>query len=215
MTKPHDLFDAVGQRFGCWTILAPAKTKWGSAHVSCRCDCGTIKDVEYRNLLRARSLSCGCSRAPRIRERSYKHGGGGTRLYGIWHGMNRRCGNPRAVHYERYGGRGIAVCVEWREDFECFRAWAISAGYTDDKEIDRINNHGNYQPDNCRWASRKENARNTSRTVLLTAFGETKPISAWAEDDRSVVSSYALNSRLKRGWSPEDAIMRPSKVKIH
>jgi len=211
MTAPHFTERSIGQTFGSWTVIAVAKSKRDVSHVTCRCACGTIRDVEYRNLLRGRSRDCGCGRKKTLGASRRTHGEGQTRLYHLWHGMIRRCIDARAAYYQRYGGRGITVCQEWQESFASFKEWALSAGYSDDKEIDRIDNDGNYEPNNCRWVTRKENARNTGRAILLTAFGETKCIAEWGDDERCVVTRHTLLGRIKRGWSPEDAIRTPNR----
>ena len=91
-----------------------------------------------------------------------KHGDTETRLYKIWTGMTSRCYNKNNYNYQRYGGRGIKVCIEWRE-YKSFKEWSIENGYQDDLSIDRINNNGNYEPDNCRWADSKTQNRNTRK----------------------------------------------------
>ena len=83
------------------------------------------------------------------------HGMSHTRLYRIWNAMKQRCENPKAISFPRYGGRGIAVCTEWKNSFEAFRNWAMANGYSDKLTIDRINNDGNYEPSNCRWVTNK------------------------------------------------------------
>jgi hypothetical protein len=95
-----------------------------------------------------------------------KHGGTGTRLYNIWCGMKDRCYNPNAIPYSRYGGKGITICDEWVNDYDTFREWALTHGYKDTLTIDRINNNLGYSPVNCRWITKAEQNRNTSRTKL-------------------------------------------------
>jgi hypothetical protein len=122
--------------------------------------------------------------------------------------MLARCNNPNAGSYDNYGGRGITVCREWL-DYEEFRAWALANGYADDLSIDRINNDGNYEADNCRWATDGTQRRNSRRTHLLTAFGETKCCQDWAADRRCTVSYTGLMKRLRLGWEAEAAIGSP------
>ena len=146
----HDL---TGRRFGKLTVIREMPVHPGRQKVTweCRCDCGETAECTTTNLLSGKSMSCGCVRT--------KHNGKGTRLYRILTGMKDRCHNKRSAYYRRYGGRGIIVCDEWKNDFAKFRAWAKANGYQENLTIDRIDNDGNYEPSNCQWLTLEENAR--------------------------------------------------------
>lgn len=124
--------------------------------------------------------------------------------------MRDRCKNPNNPAHHHYGGRGITVCREWDESYYAFKEWAEANGYSDDLELDRINNDGPYSPDNCRWVSHKANTRNTRRSNYLTAFGERKTLAEWVEDPRCVVGRSALDGRLQNDWEPEAALTTPA-----
>ena len=137
-----------------------------------------------------------------------KHGAWGTRLYTIYIQMKQRCYNPNRREYKNYGGRGIAVCDEWKDNFSNFADWAILNGYSDDLTIDRIDVNRNYEPSNCRWATIKQQQRNTTRNRYITAFGETKTMAEWAEQNG--LSQDLIKDRLnKLHWSAEDAVSTP------
>lgn len=138
------------------------------------------------------------------------HGFSKTRLYKIYAGIKTRCYNPAATGYSRYGGRGILMEEDWYASFGEFKRWAESQGYRDDLTIDRIDNDGPYSPDNCRWVTNKANCRNSSVVVKLTAFGETKSMSDWAEDSRCQCSYYNLRGRIAAGWDAQLAISTPT-----
>lgn len=151
--------DLSGFRFGSLVVLHRAESAQpGKARWRCRCDCGGFLDVLAWNLTSGAQHRCSACVSQAQAKAITKHGACGSRLYKTWNDMLQRCNNPNLSNYRHYGGKGIQVCDEWR-DFESFQAWALSTGYTDGLTIDRINPAGNYEPNNCRWLSRSENAR--------------------------------------------------------
>jgi hypothetical protein len=138
------------------------------------------------------------------------HGLTGTRLYKVWARMKERCNSPTCTAYEWYGARGISVCAEWNRSFVVFRDWATASGYHDDLTIERVDNNGNYEPSNCTWITKRQQAVNRRSTRMLAAFGETKAVSQWAEDPRCVVSYAVLVWRTRKGMGNEEAITTPT-----
>lgn len=147
------------------------------------------------------------------------HGESKSRLYKIWSGMINRCRHSEAERFNgtTYQNYKVQYCKEWSK-YEVFREWALSSGYQEDLSIDRIDFKGNYEPSNCKWSDRKAQTRNRSKTnhLELTAFGETRSIFDWIDDDRCSISIQCLRYRLKQGWPVEKAIIEPSgsQVKI-
>lgn len=169
--------DLAGQKFGRLTAIEYlGKNKW-----LCKCECGNEVEVRGTFLQNGHTQSCGCYHKEQARAYSTKHGMKGTRLYRIWNRMKDRCNNVNNYDYARYGERGIKVCDAWLTDFEAFHDWAMNNGYQDGLTIDRIDVDGNYEPDNCRWATSKQQARNTTRNRYYTINGETHCLSEWCE----------------------------------
>lgn len=207
------LIDLTGQRFGRLVVMGKAANEAETDHHAmwkCRCDCGKETAVRGTLLRRGSVKSCGCLSKEMVRERitvhNTTHGESYTRLYSIWADMCDRCKRSTNKSYVNYGGRGIRVCAEW-EDFSAFHKWALASGYRDELTIDRIDNDGDYEPSNCRWADRKEQGRNRRSNRLLTYKGQTKPLIEWAEQFQ--IPKHTLARRLKAGWSIEKALETP------
>lgn len=180
--------------------------------VEADCECGSIRMYLFNSLVREETQSCGCLAREMSSLRMTNHGLYKHPLFTIWVSMRQRCYNKRHKSYPDYGGRGISVCDTWNLEFLPFYKWAIENGWAKGLDIDRQENNGNYDPDNCKFVSRPESNRNTRRNRMYTAFGETKCLFDWGKDSRCVVSVWALRSRIDRdGWDDfEKALTSPA-----
>jgi len=219
MRKPTNLF---GLHFGRLTVIGkepqrkenkPYKFFW-----LCLCECGTTKLIDGKYLRNGDTQSCGCRKIDSTKMRFTKHGAKkgrkASRLYSTWQNMLTRCRNKNSGCSQHYLQRGISVTEEW-EKFIPFRDWAVSNGYTDDLEIDRIDNNGPYSPENCRWVIHAINVANRNCVPQISAFGEKKSRAEWHRDYRCVVPYTTLVDRLNHEWIAEWAISTPSRMGPH
>lgn len=167
----------IGMRFGRLTVIGvdESNTTKNTKYI-CQCDCGNLTSVSRCNLKSGHIISCGCYN----REKNRKHGMSHTRIFGIYKCMMHRCNSPKDHAYSEYGGRGIKVCKEWQDDFLNFYNWSMENGYSDDLSIDRIDNNGNYEPSNCRWATQIQQMNNTRYNNHVLYGGKRYTVSEFA-----------------------------------
>ena len=198
--------DLTGNKYGMLTVLCPVRKIVGNGHPQtywrCSCSCGNGKEVVVVKfwLISADNPNCGCCRS--------QHGMSQSSEYKSWGAMKYRCTNPKCWDWDHYGGRGIKVCQRWLNSFEDFYK---DMGPKPDSSysIDRIDNDGDYYPENCRWASPKQNNNNRSSTVTITYKGETKVLSDWSKI--TGIDMKTITTRLRKGWSVADALETPTK----
>lgn len=201
--------DMTGHKCGRLTVVArAANNKAGRAMWHCRCECGVTVVVWGAALRNGTTRSCGCLNREATAKATTTHGGarlsGHEPLYRVWRSMKRCCRAPVGTDdWRRYAGRGIHVCDRWA-DYANFRDDMLPTwrrGLT----IDRIDNDGNYEPSNCRWATKKVQARNRRTNFYISYNGETKTVAQWAEDTGIPVSRI-YQRIVKLGWPPEKAL---------
>lgn len=203
--KPSYQFkNLLGQEFGRLTVVRYVKNKNSKGHKwECVCSCGNVSLVSPCSLIRGDTQSCGCIARSNAASRLFQHGESRSITYSSWRAMINRSSNENNPSYKRYGGAGIFVCERWENSYLDFLE---DMGERPSKEysIDRIDNKDGYYPENCRWASKIEQANNKNRTRNVCVNGVTKSVSQWARDI-GVKPGFLFNY-VYRGMSVEDAI---------
>lgn len=185
--------DLTGRRFGKLLVVGEAgRDPYGSVTWNCHCDCGGSSVVRGTHLTGGATQSCGCGVIEAATRAKTKHGGSNTPLYSRWRAMNSRCnsGNPN------YGSRGITVCERWLS-FEAFSE-DMGPSFLEGLELDRIDNDGNYEPGNCRWASRVQQQRNRRNNHRVAINGRTMTLADWEEE--TGIKANTILTRIRRGW---------------
>jgi hypothetical protein len=216
----------VGQKFGRLEFTGrflfcktKEKLKDGSSRnilsVECRCECHSIRFYRLYDLEHGSVTGCYCQQVSHcaiLSQRKIIRQPLERNLKNIWNLILDRCYHELNLGYHNYGGRGIFMCAEWKDSFPSFYVWAIENGYEKGLELDRKDNDGPYAPWNCKWATRKEQMRNTRKNVYVSAFNERKCIAEWAEDPRCPIGYAGLRNRIAAGMNPEEAITSPSRL---
>lgn len=194
----------INKRFGKLIIvkeIEAKKYKNGTIHrrVLAICDCGNETEVTYNTLQTGSTKSCGCLR-------NVANGLSGTRIHNIYTRIIFRCYSDKSNRAYRYKQRGIKVCKKWKNDFMSFYNWAMSNGYRENLQIDRRDNDGDYEPDNCRWVTPKQQNNNRSDNVRIEIDGKKISLRVYLEKHNRVNDWYAIRRRLTNGWSDIEAI---------
>ena len=192
--------DLTGKRFGRLNVLKNIGFKhYGKKRVRkvplflCQCDCGSVCECSETVLVKGYAKSCGCLKREILNEEKTTHKLSNTKLYRVWSSMKDRCYREECKSYKNYGGRGICVCDEWKNDFKAFHDWAIANGYRDGLTIERKDVNGNYEPGNCCWIPKSEQSKNRRNVHLITYNGVTKTLSDWSRHlkvDRGTIRKY-------------------------
>jgi len=193
--------DLTGQRFGSLTVLGyVGKDKHDNSVWLCGCDCGNEKEIRYYRLTSGSTRNCGC------RVSNWIHGMGRSPEYKAWHAMIHRCTKKDDKNYHHYGGRGIGVCERWSVSFEAFYQ-DMGPRPNPSYSLDRIDNNGNYEPNNCRWATVQEQGNNRRTNTKITFKGQTMSIAQWSQV--TGIDTSNLCKRIQAGWPIERVLTEP------
>lgn len=214
------LIDRTGERYGRLIVIERAPNFVCSSGRQlvmwrCKCDCGNITNVSTNSLRSGLTTSCGCWNYEQQKSSITKHrihgdtNGEFRLLYEKWNKIKSRCYSECCHSYKNYGGRGIKMCDEWKNDYLSFKQWALSNGYDKHLSIDRIDVNGDYCPWNCRWVTNKQQQNNKRNNKYITFNNITHTQQEWAEI--TGLSRHTIASRLKLGWSIEKTLTTPSK----
>lgn len=207
--------DITGHKYGRLTVLYEDLEYLGRGRKwVCKCDCGTIKSYFMSNLRSKRNTpkTCGCIFHDGTLKKG-THNMRNSRLYCIWRSMKQRCLVTTSTAYHNYGGRGISICQEWIDNFKSFRDWAYSSGYSDNLTIDRINNDGDYCPENCRWISKKAQCSNKRTNVFFEYNGEIHTLTEWSEI--TGLNRHTIAYRINHNWPKDKILIEPPKHGEH
>ena len=210
----------MGKTFNQLTVIGVAgKDKRGATLFSCKCSCGQTTTALAYQLESSGKKSCGCLSREVSRKRLTKHGESNSRLYKLWKGVSKRCYCKTCEGYKNYGGRGIKMCDEWRDNFLAFKEFMLSIGYdetlpTGEQTIERIDVNGNYEPSNCKLISKTEQNYNKRNNNLVTYKGETKPITEFA-NELGIDVDVVLNRIKNHGYTVEEALEKPVRKAPH
>lgn len=213
-----NLIDLTNKKFNKLLVLKRSPKRSSCAYWVCQCDCGNIKTISS-NSLKSGQISCGCSKYEGAAERGRFVGKlpkthckmltlKFKKEYLTWNNIKARCKQKKLRCYSSYGGRGIKVCESWINNFEQFLN-DMGPAPTPKHTIDRINNDGNYEPENCRWATRNVQALNTSKNLFFEKNGLRMSITQWSKYLGG--APQLIRMRLTKGWTLEDALSTPVK----
>jgi hypothetical protein len=197
--------EMIGNKFGRLLVLSlNGQDKRGNRLFLCKCDCGCEATKAGWLLRRGDTTSCGCRKKTVLGENTRTHGARKTRAYSSWWNMKSRCERENSKFYNDYGGRGIKICERWN-DFSNFLEdmGQPKEGMT----LERINNNGNYEPSNCRWADRKLQANNRRSSKYIEVDGVIKTLQQWANLYK--INRSTITERIKAGWTAKAAVQTP------
>lgn len=192
----------TGEVYGNLTVISECVPRIYSGYphrvFMCQCKCGETKEILLSKIRTGHTISCGCYKKEVFIKHHHTHNMSNTKFYRLWNGMKNRCYLKSDKDYKNYGSRGISVCEEWRKDILSFYNWAIDNGYKNGLSIDRIDNNGSYEPNNCRWITNAEQSHNKRNNVNIKIDGITKCLSEWCRIFN--VSRSTATNRLHNGY---------------